>query len=118
MDQPSVDTLDHILNGNGARAGLKQVIAERNQADIGTDGLGRLVIPAAAGSTVTVSEDVAGSPFGIKLAAVNSQLSNAAVSGPTGSPPAISVDLRAAIRATATRITYGFTLPDGSSARR
>ena len=68
LNQPSVDTADHILNGNGAQAGLKQVIAERNQADLGADGLGRLVIPAAAGTTVAVSEDAAGSPFGLKLA--------------------------------------------------
>ena len=70
--QPSVDSADHILNGNGAQAGLKQVIAERNQADLGADGLGRLVIPSAVGTTVAVSEDAAGSPFGLKLAAVNS----------------------------------------------
>ena len=30
VSQPSVDTADHILNGNGVQAGLKQVIAERN----------------------------------------------------------------------------------------
>ena len=29
---------------NDAQAGLKQVIAERKQADLGTSGLGRLVI--------------------------------------------------------------------------
>src|SRR5674536_343037 len=61
LNQPSVDTADHILNGNGAQAGLKQVIAERNQADRGADGLGRLVIPAAAGTTVAVREDAAAS---------------------------------------------------------
>src|SRR6476646_2237737 len=36
---------------------------------------------------------MAGSPFGLKLAGVNSTLSNATVSGPTGVPPAISVAL-------------------------
>ncbi len=45
LNQPSVETADHILNGNGSQAGLKQVVAERNQADLGADGLGRLVIP-------------------------------------------------------------------------
>ncbi len=114
VDQPSTDTLDHILNGDGAAAGLKQVIAERNQADLGTSGLGRLAIPAAAGSTVSVSEDVAGSPFGIKLAAVNSQLTNAAVTGPSGSPPAISVDLSGGNPNDGDAITYSFDLPDGS----
>ncbi len=36
-DQPAVDTMDHILNGNGAQAGLKQLISERTQADLGAD---------------------------------------------------------------------------------
>ena len=95
LNKPSVETSDHILNGNGAQAGLKQVIAERNQADLGADGLGRLVIPPAAGSIVSVDEDVAGSPYGLKLAGVNSTLTGATVTGPTGSPADISVDLGA-----------------------
>ena len=114
VDTPAVDSADHILNGNGAQAGLKQVIDERNQADLGSNGLGRLVIPAAAGSTVSVSEDVAGSPFGLKLAGVNSSLTGAVASGPSGSPPAISVNL-AGNPSDGDTITYTFDLPDGSS---
>ena len=33
VDQMPVDTVDHILNGSGTQAGLKQVIDERRQAD-------------------------------------------------------------------------------------
>ena len=44
IDTPSVASMDDILNGKGAQAGLKQLIAERNQADLGVGGLGRLVI--------------------------------------------------------------------------
>ena len=51
-DQPAVDTLDHILNGNGAQAGLKQLISERNQADLGANGLGRLVIGSPTATSV------------------------------------------------------------------
>jgi len=116
LNQPSVDTADHILNGNGAQAGLKQVIAERNQADLGADGLGRLIIPAAAGTTVAVSEDsAAGSPFGLKLAGVNSTLTGATVTGPAGSPSAISVDLGATNPNNGDAITSTFSLPDGTS---
>lgn len=61
--QPAVDTTDHILNGNGAQAGLRQLIAERNQADLGTNGLGRLVIPSTAatlvGSGAALGPDIA-----------------------------------------------------------
>src|SRR5256885_7646344 len=49
-DTPATDTLDHILNGDGGKAGLKQIIAERNQADLGASGLGRLVTGAAGPS--------------------------------------------------------------------
>jgi flagellar hook-associated protein 3 FlgL len=115
LNQPSVETADHILNGNGAQAGLKQVIAERNQADLGADGLGRLVIPAASGSIVSLSEDVAGSPFGLKLAGVNSTLTGATVSGPTGSPAGMSVDLGASNPSNDDTITYTFSLPDGTT---
>jgi len=52
VDKPATETLDHILNGDAGRVGFKQVMAERNQADLGADGLGRLVIPAASGTQV------------------------------------------------------------------
>ena len=115
VNQPSVATVDQILNGNGAQAGLKQVIAERNQADLGADGLGRLVIPAASGTTVSVSEDAANSPFGLKLASVNSSLTGATVTGPSGSPASISVDLGASNPSDGDTITFTFTLPDGTT---
>ncbi len=113
-DQPSVVATDDILNGNGAQAGLTQVIAERQQADLGADGLGRLVIPAPSGSTVSVSEDVAGSPFGFKLGGVDSNLTGATVTGPSGSPSSISVDLGANPNS-GDAIQFDLTLPDGSS---
>jgi len=115
VNQPSVASTDAILNGNGAQAGLKQVIAERNQADLGANGLGRLVIPAAVGSTVSLSEDVAGSPFGFKLANVSSSLTGATVTGPSGSPAAISVDLGATNPNSGDSITFTLNLPDGST---
>ena len=113
--QQSVASTNSILNGNGAQAGLSQVITERQQADAGS-GLGRLLIPATGGgSVVTVGEDVAGSPFGFKLASVNSTLTGAAVTGPSGSPKSISVDLTAATPNPGNSIQFNFTLPDGTS---
>jgi flagellin-like hook-associated protein FlgL len=115
-DKPPVESTDHIINGDGARAGLKQVISERGQADLGANGLGRLVIPAAAGSTVSVAEDVAGSPFGLKLSTVSSSLTNAVVTGPAGVPPGISVSLGGGNPINGDTITFAFALPDGTSA--
>ena len=52
---PAVDTLDHIMIGNGTAAGFKQVLDERKQADIGTNGLGRLVMPAPGAAAIVGS---------------------------------------------------------------
>jgi flagellin-like hook-associated protein FlgL len=118
VNQPSVDTTTHILNGNGAQAGLTQIILERYQADFGS-GSGRLLIPAVppAGTTVSISEDVFGSPFGFKLAGVNSGLTGAVVTGPTvgspGNPSSISVNL-ASNPNDGDTIAFSLTLPDGT----
>jgi flagellin-like hook-associated protein FlgL len=114
LNQPSVDSAAHILNGNGSEAGLTQVISERYQADLGTSGLGRLVIPASSGATVSISEDVAGSPFGFKLAGVNSSLTGGSATGPAGSPATISVNL-ASNPNDGDSIAFDLTLPDGTS---
>src|SRR5215213_8768665 len=90
-DRPATDTLDHILNGDGAKAGLKQIIAERNQADLGANGLGRLVIPIPAGTAVSISEETPPTVFGMKLASV-STLNGTTVTGPTGSPASVAVN--------------------------
>jgi len=79
IDTPSVASVDQILNGQGALAGLKQLIAERNQADLGASGLGRLVVSSPSPTSVGVAEDVAGSPFGFKLNAITSSLTGSTV---------------------------------------
>jgi flagellar hook-associated protein 3 FlgL len=107
-NQQSVASADTILNGTGTQAGLTQIIAQRLQADEGTGDLGRLTIGGTA-PDVTLSSD--SSPFGFKLASVNSNLTGATV---TGSPPSVSVNLGSNPNAGDT-ISFGLTLPDGSS---
>jgi flagellar hook-associated protein 3 FlgL len=118
INTPAVASVDDILNGNGSNAGLKQVIAERQQADLGTNGMGRLVVTGptvAAPTQVQVAEDVAGSPFGLKLNSVSSTLTGATVSGPTGSPAAVSVTLGATNPNPGDQISFTFNLPDGTT---
>jgi flagellar hook-associated protein 3 FlgL len=115
INTPAVASADDILNGTGTQAGLKQVIAERRQADLGTSGLGRLVISSPSTTSVQVAEDVAGSPFGLKLSSVTSSLTNATVTGPAGSPPAVSVDLTAGNPNSGDQISFSFNLPDGTT---
>ena len=113
-NQPSVASMSDILNGNGAQAGLTQVIAQRLQADQGANGLGRLSIAATgSGTGVTVNQD--GSPFGFTLAGVNSSLTGATVTGPSGTPPSLTVDLGAANPNPGDTVAFDLTLPDGSS---
>ena len=115
INTPAVASADDILNGTGTQAGLKQVIAERRQADLGTSGLGRLVISSPSTTSVQVAEDVAGSPFGLKLSSVTSSLTNATVTGPAGSPSAVSVDLTAGNPSSGDQISFSFNLPDGTT---
>ncbi len=117
LNTPSVASTDDILNGTTSQAGLKQVISERQQADLGTSGLGRLVItnPPLTPTVVQVAEDAAGSPFGLKLNAVSSTLTGATVTSPTGSPAAISVTLGATNPNNGDQVSFKFNLPDGTT---
>lgn len=113
-DTPAVETTDHILNGDGTKAGLKQLISERAQADLGASGLGRLVISQPAADQVSVAEDST-SPFGFKLASATSNLSGATVTGPTGTPASLNVDLSGGNPNAGETISLRFNMPDGTS---
>ena len=123
INTPAVASADDILNGTTAQAGLKQVIAERAQADLGTNGLGRLVItgpnnatpPITTATQIQVAEDSATSPFGLKLNSVSSNLTNATVSGPSGSPAAVSIDMTAGNPNPGEQISFTFNEPDGTT---
>src|ERR1700745_1615275 len=115
INTPAVAPADTILNGSGTQAGLKQVIAERAQAD-GTTGLGRLVITQPTATSVSVAEDVAGSPFGLKLSSVSLSLTGGATApGPSGSPAAISIGLGATNPNSGDKVSITFNLPDGTT---
>ena len=124
INTPAVADANAILNGSGTQAGLKQVIAERAVAD-GTTGLGRLTIspvtttappaPATPVSSFSVAEDAAGSPFGLKLSSVTSSLTGATVTGPSGSPAAVSFSFGSTNPNPGDAVTLNFNLPDGTT---
>lgn len=115
INTPAVAAGDDIMNGAAAKAGLKQVISERQQADLGISGMGRLVITSPTPTSVKVAEDVAGSPFGFKLSSVTSLLTGSTVNGPAGSPAAVSVDLGATNPNPGDQVSFTFNLPDGTT---
>jgi len=112
-DQPPVEGADTILNGDGTRAGLVQTISERKQADLGTNGLGRLNLTNSTIDSVEVTEDA--STFGMKLASISTNMTNAVVSGPTGAPPSVSVNIASGNPNPGESLTVRFNLPDGST---
>ncbi|MBR1174074.1 flagellar protein [Bradyrhizobium sp. KB893862 SZCCT0404] len=111
----SVADAGDIINGTTTQAGFKTVMAERQAADLGANGMGRLVQTQPTPSSVQVSEDVAGSPFGLKIKAVSSTLTGATVTGPSGSPVSFSVDLNGNNPANGDKLSIQFTLPDGTT---
>jgi len=114
-DTAPVASADAIMNGNGAQAGLKQLILERKQADVGTSGLGRVVLTAPSATSVQIAEDASPSAFGLKLNAITSTLTGATITQPTGTPAAMSVDLGATNPADGESVKFTFNLPDGTT---
>ena len=113
VDQESVASADLILNGDATHAGLKQLIDERRQADLGGAGvIGRLDLNRA-GTTVSLDEDGVHT-FGFKLSTAGSTLSNATLTGPAGSPAGLSLDFTG-LPTDGQSITIELTLPDGST---
>src|SRR6202012_4421161 len=84
-------------------------------------GAGALLsTPASSAATpptpvVSVAEDAAGSPFGLKLSQVSSTLTGATVTGPAGSPAAISIDLGTTNPNPGDQISFTFNQPDGTT---
>lgn len=111
--QPVANAGD-IINGTTTQAGFKTVMAERQAADLGANGMGRLVQTQTAG-VINVTEDSATSPFGLKIAAVSSTLTGATVTGPNGSPVSFSVNLNGVNPNNGDKLSVQFTLPDGST---
>lgn len=104
-------SFDEIMNGDGAgKAGLKQLIDERRQADLGA-GLGRLTA-GGAGVNATITEDGTHS-YGFKLASVSST-SAGITAARTAGPPA---DIALAVVAqplVGEGIMVKLDLPDGT----
>ena len=112
-DEPPVRPPAELLDGVGSQAGFRQIMDERRQADIG-DGKGRLVQFAAGPAETVLSEDIAGSPFGFKIASMRSDLSGVTATGPAGAPAAVNVAFGAPLPADGDQLFITLDLPDGT----
>ncbi|MCA0399610.1 MAG: hypothetical protein LCH38_02210 [Proteobacteria bacterium] len=111
--RPVVDA-NTMIWGDGTNAGLRQVVDERRQADIGT-GNGRM-LSTNVGTLTTLSEDAVGNPFGIKLVpgTAGGGMTNVTVVGPGGGPTNISFNFTGQPNP-GERVTFTITLPDGKT---
>jgi flagellar hook-associated protein 3 FlgL len=114
VDKSAVESAGKIIDGDGIHAGLKQIIDERRQADLGASGLGRLTIGTPSGTETSLTE--AAGPFGFKLANIATTLTGSTLTGPAGAPPAVSIDLGAVNPNAGETVSFVFDLPDGTSA--
>ncbi|MEW6643597.1 MAG: flagellar biosynthesis protein FlgL [Pseudomonadota bacterium] len=111
-DTPATASMNDILNGVGAQAGLKQLISERKQADLGS-GTGRMTVAAPTATSISLTEDAG--PFGLKLSSVAASNAAVSVTAPSGSPATESLDLGATNPSNGDSFTFAFKLPDGTS---
>jgi hypothetical protein len=119
INTPSVASYDSIINGTTTQAGLKQLIAQRAQADLGTttigaNGLSGAVITQPTTNSVQIATNGPGSLFAFTLTGISSTGSSATVTGPTGTPAAISVTLNSD-PISGDQFNFSFNLPDGTS---
>jgi flagellin-like hook-associated protein FlgL len=110
-DVKPVASFDEIMNGDGAgKAGLKDLIKERKEADLGATGLGRLTTDVT-GSTVSVVDQA--HDYGFKLAGATSSTTAFAITYNAGAPADIAVDVTAQPQPGDT-LRFKLTLPDGT----
>jgi len=67
-----------------------------------------------AGTRISLSEDVAGSVFGLKISSATSNLSGVTLTGPLGIPPGITADVHSN-PTEGQKLTVTFDLPDGTT---
>jgi hypothetical protein len=127
---PEVSTLGELnaalatLTGGTASASIVDgnvTITGANTTDSITVGgsvppatFGLAATTAAPSNVVGLSEDVAAHPFGFKLAAIGTTVTAATVTGPAGSPAAVSIDFHAQPLDGET-VDVRFNLPDGTT---
>ncbi len=112
-DVKPVERMETILNGDGAgRAGVRQLIDERRQADAGVGDMGRLV-SSVAGTTVTLAREAANPPYGFTIRGAASQTPNIAATFTAGPPASMAFDVLANPLPGAT-VSLSLNLPDGT----
>lgn len=91
-DVEPVEGFSLIMDGDATRAGLKQLIAERKLADLGTTGMGRLTA-GGAGTSATITEEAGDPPYGFKIAAASTNSAALNTTYTAGPPADVAVNV-------------------------
>lgn len=118
-DTPPVASADAILNGDGTKAGLTAMIAERKAADgaTGSPGTGNLSIPATTTATVTISEPANVTGDNGKAAADRANFGFTLGTITSSNPTAFSPTVAAAAAAPTVTLGFGTQPKDGDVVR-
>jgi flagellin-like hook-associated protein FlgL len=112
-DGEPVVPYDLMVEGDGTRAGLRQMIAERREADLGADGRGRLSLTNSE-TGITVAEAAAGLPFGMKIS--GAEATGPGLTATTAAGPPASASLAVSAQpASGDHVALTLRLPDGST---
>jgi flagellin-like hook-associated protein FlgL len=119
VDKLPVESYDRIMNGDGARAGLKTMIQERTLAELGGapgTGLGRVQVTSPAAGAVRIEQDTAAQPYGFRLDLAGATVTGTAITAApnAGPPPRFDIAV-GALPAEGDSITLRLTDADGAS---
>lgn len=120
-DKAPVATMDAIMNGDGAKAGYKTVLNERNRADLGADqtvSLGGLALPNTSirgphGNYLTMSSGTF-DKIGYEIASISANTPSIQTNGPTTNPINQTAALGSQVAA-GTTFTVSMTKLNGSA---
>ncbi len=113
---PALDVAT-ILDGDHAsgKAGLSAYVAERQRADLGTTGQGRLAVTLDTGGTgVTLAKEASNPVFGMTVNSVSAGLDKATATLSSSVPTSLDIAF-SGVPAAGSSITITFGLPDGGT---
>lgn len=99
-----------MLDGDANQSGLRTLIQERIAAETGGGTTGRLALTSSASST-TLTQN--GGAFGFRLLSADSTSAAVSISGPSGTPSALTIASGGPLNA-GDKINVKLGLPDGS----
>jgi flagellar hook-associated protein 3 FlgL len=102
-----------LLNGDGQRAGILQLISERRQADLGVTGQGRTVV-GGAGASASLTEEAANLPYGFDITGGGTNNTNITAAFSAGPPAAVNFNV-ASLPVEGDQVSVSLQLPDGTN---